>query len=957
MPKQNQPKKSTATIEFAEDQNDIPKEFFKKNPMGKLISTATKQTIMNVYSSLCASYPKESLGRIVKKTAQMTGVSAQTVWRAKKEHQQCGGKFKERVPKPRSSLGRKVRMSKFEKPVLEALTKKVLDFVAVSEKPSCKKIFEAINADNTLPRFQSICTFRRLLCDLGFDSNYELSHTPPESTSTPPAPQPVKKHKGRQTVHIPENPYKLAPVNAKDFNVAEIVYRSDNILLCKRNQTGDKFYYETCFENPHPNPQPGSPQAYSLFRSEMKPEATNMYLFLKKILPHFIPCFNDIFKKDLLQEICDIANQHTTWTAAHIAAFKGWTKCFQSESFLKLINEPCSETLVTPIHIAIQRKRPDVIQTLIHMSAQLNAVDKKGNTVFHYAANSTKEIIQALCYWETPALINKVNIDGSTALQIACISNNAPCISALLDAGADMNSHLVNNNAPLEYSVDPMSEALRDKEICNDPMQLYNKNGTTLHLAESPECLEALIDFGCHLDATNYNGDTALHIFVMKNKLSCVVTLLSSGANPNVITADGSSCLHIAAKIGDIPLMQALIIFGANPNIKNAEGFTPRHLASTTNHANKDFLVFILNSARAIRCATMCPTCDRGCAFNSNYNGLPPPKLSQVEVPRLFDGVLGLPTPMPNFIRKNALKRRCRILCLDGGGIRALVLIEILAALEHAMGCSVLKYFDLVSGTGTGGLLALALSLGKSVEYCRGLMFKLRNKLFTGYKTFDPEALHKFLKKEFGEVVTLSEIKFGRIMVTGICGERQPPELRLFRNFVSARTILNQPTDMGFDHHGQYAWHVARAACSLYLHNPEKYELGGLISTNPVIDSLTEIHERNLALKATHHDDDMEDIASVISLGSGLLPIRMNLQSQRLVDKMSQIESRIVEKGSAMCSLLEIPYFRLNPPLTEMVSPEETDPVVLVGMLWECIIYLNSQESELQELAKIIKQL
>lgn len=63
------------------------------------------------------------------------------------------------------------------------------------------------------------------------------------------------------------------------------------------------------------------------------------------------------------------------------------------------------------------------------------------------------------------------------------------------------------------------------------------------------------------------------------------------------------------------------------------------------------------------------------------------------------------------------------------------------------------------------------------------------------------------------------------------------------------------------------------------------------------------------------------------------------------------------ERGQAMCSLLEVPYFRINPPITEMVSPEETDPKVLVAMLWEANIYLNSKQPELLELAKLIKQL
>lgn len=53
-----------------------------------------------------------------------------------------------------------------------------------------------------------------------------------------------------------------------------------------------------------------------------------------------------------------------------------------------------------------------------------------------------------------------------------------------------------------------------------------------------------------------------------------------------------------------------------------------------------------------------------------------------------------------------------RVLCLDGGGIRGLVLIQMLEALELYLGGPVIKYFDWIAGTSTGGILALALANG-----------------------------------------------------------------------------------------------------------------------------------------------------------------------------------------------------------------------------------------------------
>ena len=53
-----------------------------------------------------------------------------------------------------------------------------------------------------------------------------------------------------------------------------------------------------------------------------------------------------------------------------------------------------------------------------------------------------------------------------------------------------------------------------------------------------------------------------------------------------------------------------------------------------------------------------------------------------------------------------------RILTIDGGGIRGLLPALVLAAFETRAGRSVAKYFDLVAGTSTGGILALGLAAG-----------------------------------------------------------------------------------------------------------------------------------------------------------------------------------------------------------------------------------------------------
>ncbi len=66
-------------------------------------------------------------------------------------------------------------------------------------------------------------------------------------------------------------------------------------------------------------------------------------------------------------------------------------------------------------------------------------------------------------------------------------------------------------------------------------------------------------------------------------------------------------------------------------------------------------------------------------------------------------------------------KAGSRVLCLDGGGIRGLIQLEILGQLEKKTGRRVTELFDWIIGTSTGGIIALGLVYGElSYNYNNG---------------------------------------------------------------------------------------------------------------------------------------------------------------------------------------------------------------------------------------------
>ena len=61
---------------------------------------------------------------------------------------------------------------------------------------------------------------------------------------------------------------------------------------------------------------------------------------------------------------------------------------------------------------------------------------------------------------------------------------------------------------------------------------------------------------------------------------------------------------------------------------------------------------------------------------------------------------------------ENPAQCRFQLLSLDGGGLKGIFTAAFLAAWERVTGRPIYESFDLIAGTSTGGIIALALGLG-----------------------------------------------------------------------------------------------------------------------------------------------------------------------------------------------------------------------------------------------------
>jgi patatin-like phospholipase/acyl hydrolase len=108
-----------------------------------------------------------------------------------------------------------------------------------------------------------------------------------------------------------------------------------------------------------------------------------------------------------------------------------------------------------------------------------------------------------------------------------------------------------------------------------------------------------------------------------------------------------------------------------------------------------------------------------------------------------------------------------RILALDGGGLRGVFTAAVLTDAEDAYGAAFLDSFDLLTGTSTGGIIALGLASGRTCREMLDFYREAGEKIFTKPRRirrlvgpkYDRRPLDDLLRREFGEATRMNDLE------------------------------------------------------------------------------------------------------------------------------------------------------------------------------------------------------
>jgi uncharacterized protein len=200
-----------------------------------------------------------------------------------------------------------------------------------------------------------------------------------------------------------------------------------------------------------------------------------------------------------------------------------------------------------------------------------------------------------------------------------------------------------------------------------------------------------------------------------------------------------------------------------------------------------------------------------------------------------------------------------RVLSLDGGGIRGLITVIMMQRLNQEPGLeNWLSQVDLIAGTSTGGLLALAIAKGLDLQVIRDLYEKKGAEVFDDSwlddvldlgtligAQYDDKNLKRELRKILGST-TLGELtKHVLITTFDLDNEAPDPSQRTWK----PKLFHNLPGEGNDDSWLAYEVGLYTSAAPTYFPAADGFIDGGVYATNPGMCALAQTQDGRNAVR------------------------------------------------------------------------------------------------------------
>ena len=232
---------------------------------------------------------------------------------------------------------------------------------------------------------------------------------------------------------------------------------------------------------------------------------------------------------------------------------------------------------ISPLNIAIENKRDDIIYYLIQKNSDIKFINKKSQkSLLHYSVSSGN--LELTRYLIKQGLdINLKDSSGKTPLHYAVISGNTEIVRLLLesDLKIDVNAIDLDQKSVLHHAImlksDDMSDIINLLLSANaNPKLLNNRGYCALHeavLNQNVEAIELLANNPENAKIVDKWGLNSLHLIsknnLNENSLKIVKLLKNKGIDIDASDENGNPLIVSAIKNNQIELVKTLIDLNA----------------------------------------------------------------------------------------------------------------------------------------------------------------------------------------------------------------------------------------------------------------------------------------------------------------------------------------------------------------------------------------------------------